>query len=148
MSGELLPPGAAIMALTRTGLGLAQRLKKILPGARTYGRAGRVDDADETFAETTQHLRHLFAERRPIVAICATGIVIRALAPAIPDRVTAGWNNLLCSLTTGMDDAKGEKYVDIFFMGFKGGSGGMNGTDGYDHIGMIDASAIRRFLIS
>ena len=66
--------------------------------------------------------------------------IIRALAPAIPDRVTAGWNNLLCSLTTGMDDAKGEKYVDIFFMGFKGGSGGMNGTDGYDHIGMIDAS--------
>ncbi|MBT4721017.1 MAG: hydantoinase B/oxoprolinase family protein [Rhodospirillaceae bacterium] len=66
--------------------------------------------------------------------------IIRALAPAIPDRVTAGWNNLLCSLTTGMDDAKGEKYVDIFFMGFKGGSGGMDGTDGYDHIGMIDAS--------
>jgi len=66
--------------------------------------------------------------------------IIRALAPAIPKRVTAGWNNLLCSLTTGMDDAKGEKYVDIFFMGFKGGSGGMDGTDGYDHIGMIDAS--------
>jgi N-methylhydantoinase B len=66
--------------------------------------------------------------------------IIRALAPAIPDRVTAGWNNLLCSLTTGLDEAKGEKYVDIFFMGFKGGSGGMNGTDGYDHIGMIDAS--------
>ena len=66
--------------------------------------------------------------------------IIRALAPAIPDRVTAGWNNLLCSLTTGMDDGKGEKYVDIFFMGFKGGSGGMDGTDGYDHIGMIDAS--------
>ena len=88
MSSERLPPGAAIMALTRTGLGLAQRLKKILPGARTYGRAGRVDDADETFAETTQHLRHLFAERRPIVAICATGIVIRALAPALADKRT------------------------------------------------------------
>lgn len=64
----------------------------------------------------------------------------RALAPVIPDRVTAGWNNLLCSLTTGIDPKKGEPYVDIGFMGLKGGSGGMQGTDGYDHIGMIDAS--------
>jgi N-methylhydantoinase B len=66
--------------------------------------------------------------------------IIRALAPAVPDRVTAGWNNLLCSLTTGIDPERGEKYVDIGFMGLKGGSGAMRGTDGYDHIGMIDAS--------
>jgi N-methylhydantoinase B len=66
--------------------------------------------------------------------------IIRALAPVIPDRVTAGWNQLLCSLTTGVDPRKGEKYVDIGFMGLKGGSGAMRGTDGYDHIGMIDAS--------
>ncbi|MBW7849469.1 MAG: hydantoinase B/oxoprolinase family protein [Rhodospirillales bacterium] len=66
--------------------------------------------------------------------------IIRALAPVIPERVTAGWNNLLCSLTTGIDPQKGEKYVDIGFMGLKGGSGAMKGTDGYDHIGMIDAS--------
>jgi N-methylhydantoinase B len=64
----------------------------------------------------------------------------RALAPVMPDRVTAGWNNLLCSLTTGIDPHKNEKYVDIGFMGLKGGSGAMRGTDGYDHIGMIDAS--------
>ena len=66
--------------------------------------------------------------------------IIRALAPVIPDRVTAGWNNLLCSLTTGLDPETSEKYVDIGFMGLKGGSGAMQGTDGYDHIGMIDAS--------
>jgi N-methylhydantoinase B len=64
----------------------------------------------------------------------------RALAPAIPNRVTAGWNNLLSSLTTGFDAEKDDSYVDIFFMGMKGGAGAMNGTDGYDHIGMIDAS--------
>ncbi len=64
----------------------------------------------------------------------------RALAPVMPDRVTAGWNNLLCSLTTGIDPRSNEKYVDIGFMGLKGGSGAMLGTDGYDHIGMIDAS--------
>jgi N-methylhydantoinase B len=64
----------------------------------------------------------------------------RALAPVVPDRVTAGWNNLLCSLTTGFDPQKNERYVDIGFMGLKGGSGALRGTDGYDHIGMIDAS--------
>lgn len=66
--------------------------------------------------------------------------IMRALAPVIPDRVTAEWNELLCSLTTGIDPRKGEPYVDIGFMGLKGGSGAIQGMDGYDHIGMIDAS--------
>lgn len=66
--------------------------------------------------------------------------IARALAPVIPDRVTAGWNHLLCSLTTGNDPRRNDKYVDIGFMGLKGGSGALHGVDGYDHIGMIDAS--------
>ena len=57
----------------------------------------------------------------------------------------AGWNQLLCSLSTGRDPrrtdvAGGDTYVDILFMGLKGGSGAMPCCDGYDHIGMIDAS--------
>ena len=39
--------------------------------------------------------------------------IMRALGPVIPDRVTAEWNSLLCSLTTGIDPRKGEPYVDI-----------------------------------
>jgi N-methylhydantoinase B len=66
--------------------------------------------------------------------------IMRALAPVIPTRVTAGWNNLLCSLSTGDDPRKEDTFVDIMFMGLKGGSGAMCDTDGYDHIGMIDAS--------
>lgn len=66
--------------------------------------------------------------------------IVRALAPVIPERITAGWNHLLCSLTTGLDPRKNDKYVDICFMGLKGGSGAVRGVDGYDHIGMIDAS--------
>jgi N-methylhydantoinase B len=66
--------------------------------------------------------------------------IIRALAPVVPERVTAGWNQLLCSLTTGRDPRKRDTYVDILFMGLKGGSGAMDCIDGYDHIGMIDAS--------
>ncbi|MDO8631364.1 MAG: hydantoinase B/oxoprolinase family protein [Phycisphaerales bacterium] len=66
--------------------------------------------------------------------------IARALAPVVPERVTAGWNHLLCSLTTGTDPRRNDKYVDICFMGLKGGSGAVRGVDGYDHIGMIDAS--------
>jgi len=66
--------------------------------------------------------------------------IIRALAPIIPERVTAGWNQLLCGLVTGNDPRKNAPYVDILFLGMKGGSGGTHGYDGYDHIGMIDAS--------
>ncbi len=66
--------------------------------------------------------------------------IIRALSKAIPERITAGWNQLLCYLTTGFDPRKKDKYVDIGFLGLKGGSGGTHGVDGYDHIGMIDAS--------
>jgi N-methylhydantoinase B len=66
--------------------------------------------------------------------------IMRAISPALPGRVTAEWNSLLCSLTTGKDPRKDEPFVDICFMGLKGGSGGIKGTDGYDHIGMIDAS--------
>jgi N-methylhydantoinase B len=66
--------------------------------------------------------------------------ITRALAPVVPERVSAGWDHLLCSLTTGRDPRKNDKYVDICFMGLKGGSGAVRGVDGYDHIGMIDAS--------
>jgi len=66
--------------------------------------------------------------------------IIRALHQVIPHRVGAGWNQLLCSLSTGHHPRRDDTYVDILFMRLPGGSGAMDGVDGYDHIGMIDAS--------
>jgi N-methylhydantoinase B len=66
--------------------------------------------------------------------------IFKALAYAIPKKVTAGWDHLLCSLFTGIHPETNRKYVDICFLGMKGGSGALEGDDGYDHIGMIDAS--------
>ncbi len=66
--------------------------------------------------------------------------IAKALSTAIPDKITAGWNHLLCSLFTGNHPQTQKKYVDICFLGLKGGSGALQGSDGYDHIGMIDAS--------
>ncbi len=66
--------------------------------------------------------------------------IFKALSSAIPNKVTAGWNHLLCSLFTGIHPETDRKYVDIGFLGMKGGSGALLYDDGYDHIGMIDAS--------
>ena len=67
--------------------------------------------------------------------------IIRALAPVIPERVTRGLEPAALLALHGLGPARqDDTYVDILFMGLKGGSGAMHGCDGYDHIGMIDAS--------
>ena len=80
------PEGAALVALSVDGAKLARVLQVGLPGATVHGLDGRVTDSDETFADTAGHLRALFGQGKPIVAICATGIVVRALAPALGDK--------------------------------------------------------------
>lgn len=67
--------------------------------------------------------------------ICS--VIMLALAEALPERITAGWNPLLASIISGQDPRRGEPYVDIMINACKGGSGGTYGADGYDHIGLI-----------
>ncbi|MCH8188586.1 MAG: precorrin-3B C(17)-methyltransferase, partial [Proteobacteria bacterium] len=76
----------AIVCLNPAGLETARRLKQALGEARIHGLAGRVDDADERFAETADHLRALFCAGTPIIGVCAAGILIRALAPLLEDK--------------------------------------------------------------
>lgn len=66
--------------------------------------------------------------------------IFRALAPALPDRVSAGWNRMLGMTVTGIDPRHGRRYVDILFLGLKGGSGAVRGCDGFDHIGLINTA--------
>ncbi len=66
--------------------------------------------------------------------------IFRALAPAIPERVSAGWNRMLGMTVAGMDPRRGRRYVDILFLALKGGSGAVAGSDGYDHIGLINTA--------
>jgi cobalt-precorrin 5A hydrolase/precorrin-3B C17-methyltransferase len=42
--------------------------------------------ADLAFADAPAHFAALFAAGRPIVAVCASGIVVRALAPLLADK--------------------------------------------------------------
>lgn len=78
----------AIIVLSRGNLALAQRIKAAVPAAEIHGLAARVDDADIAFSETPAHLRKLFQSGRPVIGICAAGILIRSLAPVLTDKVS------------------------------------------------------------
>ncbi|CAB3746454.1 cobalamin biosynthesis protein CbiG [Burkholderia sp. MSh2] len=77
------PP--AIVILGAGALDTARRIQAHFPGARVHGLASRVE-ADVPFDELGAHLRELYARGLPIVALCAAGIVIRCLAPALADK--------------------------------------------------------------
>ena len=77
----------AIVVLTRDGLTLARRLRPVLGGAQIHGLAQRIGTAaDVSFENVGDHLRFLFQTGDSIVAVCAAGIVVRALGAAVKDK--------------------------------------------------------------
>ncbi len=60
--------------------------------------------------------------------------IMRALSDALPDRVTAGWNQFLCTALNGIDPRTDEPSVSLTIFQ-RGGPGAMRGTDGYDALG-------------
>ncbi len=66
--------------------------------------------------------------------------LLRALAQALPDRVTAGWNRMLACNIVGWDAERSRRFVEILFLSQKGGSGATRGGNGYDHIGLINCA--------
>ena len=60
--------------------------------------------------------------------------IILALAPALPDRVTAGWNQLLCTVLAGVDPRTDAPSVTLTIFQ-RGGPGAMQGADGFDALG-------------
>ncbi|SKA28220.1 precorrin-3B C(17)-methyltransferase [Consotaella salsifontis] len=75
----------AIVILTDQAMPLARRIAEATGGA-VHGLAARVASPDRAFEAVGPHLRSLFAERRPIVALMASGAVIRILAPMLADK--------------------------------------------------------------
>lgn len=76
-----------VLALSRSGEPVAHKIAALL-GAKVHGRDGRVDTADAFFANALDHARDLFAAGVPIVGVCASGILIRAVAPLLMDKTT------------------------------------------------------------
>ena len=78
----------AVVALTAQGFDTARAIAAALPGAKTHGLNKRVQGADVAFDNTGDHLRELFSAGTPIIGICAAGILVRTLAPALGDKTS------------------------------------------------------------
>ncbi len=75
----------AILILTQSAKAPADRLCLELNG-ELHGFERRCDKADIFLSNPVEHLRSLFLAGRPIIAFCAAGILIRALAPVLTDK--------------------------------------------------------------
>lgn len=76
----------AVIVLGSNSIPVAKKIISVLPGAQLYGLAGRTTDVDITFTEFATTLRELFSNGTPIIGICATGILIRTLAPLLANK--------------------------------------------------------------
>jgi cobalt-precorrin 5A hydrolase/precorrin-3B C17-methyltransferase len=56
-------------------------LRTALTGARIYGPRAHPGDWDESYDRVSTHIGALFEAGRPIIGICASGILIRSVAP-------------------------------------------------------------------
>lgn len=70
--------------LSTGGLATARAIRTALPETEILGLEGRVGaQVDRTFTDMTAAVRALFAEGRPILGLCASGILIRMVAPLL-----------------------------------------------------------------
>lgn len=74
-----------VICLSRSGEQTAHKIAQALECA-VHGRATRVDHADAFFDNALDHIRDLFAARIPVIGVCASGIMIRAVAPLLSDK--------------------------------------------------------------
>jgi len=81
-----LPSGAAIVVLGPSAVELARRLQAILPDSLLHAPADKDIDADRLFTRPTDHIAALFRAGAPIIGICASGILIRAVAGLLDDK--------------------------------------------------------------
>jgi cobalt-precorrin 5A hydrolase/precorrin-3B C17-methyltransferase len=81
-----LPRGAAILVLGPSGAALGRKARDLLPGARLHGPRHHTGEWDESYDRVMPHIAALFAAGTPIIGLCASGILIRALAPLLDDK--------------------------------------------------------------
>ena len=85
---EKLPDDIAIIVLGPAGAALGRRLQVALPGSRLHGPSAHPDGWDESYARASAHIAELFAGGRPILGLCASGILIRSVAPLLAAKQT------------------------------------------------------------
>ncbi len=84
MDGLMAP---AVVLLTDSALATGRIIKDALDGAQIHGLTSRVSQRDVGFENASDHLRSLFAEGRPVIAVFSAGAAIRILAPDLEDKL-------------------------------------------------------------
>lgn len=79
------PAKPAVLILSDAAASLGRRIATDI-GGELHGAAARVEEADLRFASAKDHVQALFAAGRPIVAVMASGALIRLLAPLLSDK--------------------------------------------------------------
>ena len=77
----------AVIALNAASQDLARKVAQSVGGS-VHGLRPRVADADVAFDSVGDHAKALFAEGRPIIAVMASGALIRLLAPLLADKAS------------------------------------------------------------
>src|SRR6516162_648468 len=80
---EKLPDDIAIIVLGPSGAALGRRLRGALPGSRLHGPRATSADWDESYERVSTEIARLFEAGRPIFGLCASGILIRSVAPLL-----------------------------------------------------------------
>ena len=80
-----LPARPVILCLSQAGLELARRLAVVVD-ADIHGHAVRCPDAPHHFGKAKTHIADLFCSGRPVIGVCAAGILIRAVAPHLKHK--------------------------------------------------------------
>jgi cobalt-precorrin 5A hydrolase/precorrin-3B C17-methyltransferase len=81
-----LPQNAAVIVLGPGGAELGRRVRDLLSGARLHGPRAQAGNWDESYDRVVPHIAALFAAGTPIIGLCASGILIRAVAPLLDDK--------------------------------------------------------------
>ncbi|MGF1991356.1 MAG: precorrin-3B C(17)-methyltransferase [Nostoc sp. ZfuVER08] len=76
----------AIIVLGQNSVALGRKIISVLPGSTLYGLEGRTSGVDVSFRNFGETVRELFAQGRPLIGICAAGILIRTLASILSDK--------------------------------------------------------------
>lgn len=75
-----------ILILSEAAISTARKVQSALRNADVLGLEKRVQSADKSFAHFGDAIRSLYEEGRPVIALCASGIIIRALAPLLQNK--------------------------------------------------------------
>ncbi len=77
-----------VVVLNQISVPTAREIMTMLPGSQLYGLTGRTVDVDVSFTDFGDTVRQLYRQGVPIIGLCATGILIRTLAPILTDSKT------------------------------------------------------------